>query len=205
MQQQNELVKKKDKPIFKNMVPPKQFPGKGKQKSVFRGTGAFQDILNKWKTDEAKKGGKPQIKYAKEYVIRNRWVTSEAQLKKQVESAKNRKTIKSTDPKSKLQQPKLNMHRKMTIIKKSKRFLKPRMMGYLQLIKSKYVKDYQAHSWQKEAPKFFFVLDALPSRTNTNANEPDFVKKKFIDDYLVPALFFFKVCIQCIYYVYVLL
>eukprot|EP00490_Sorites_sp_Unknown_P029219 CAMPEP_0114689286 /NCGR_PEP_ID=MMETSP0191-20121206/64352_1 /TAXON_ID=126664 /ORGANISM="Sorites sp." /LENGTH=237 /DNA_ID=CAMNT_0001977669 /DNA_START=157 /DNA_END=867 /DNA_ORIENTATION=- len=48
MQQKNELVKKKDKPIFRNMVAPKQLPGKGKQKSVFRGTGAFNDILNKW-------------------------------------------------------------------------------------------------------------------------------------------------------------
>ena len=42
-------------------------------------------------------------------------------------------------------------------------------------------------------PTVFFAVDLLPSKTNLNKNEPEYIKNRS-RDVLCPAMFFFEVC-----------
>jgi len=65
--------------------------------------------------------------------------------------------------------------------------LKPRLFGYMNIVKSSFIPRWKA----TQQPRYFFVLDGLPSQTNVNEKEPDFAKNRK-HDFLVPTLFFFQ-------------
>jgi len=56
----------------------------------------------------------------------------------------------------------------------------------MQIVKSSFIPRWK----MTQQPRYFFVLDGLPSETNTNQSEPDFAKNRK-HDHLVPTLFFF--------------
>merc|ERR1712176_598817 len=73
------------------------------------------------------------------------------------------------------------------ITKCTRHLLKPRLCGFMQIVKSSFIPRWK----MTQQPRYFFVLDALPSETNTNQNEPDFAKNRK-HDHLVPTLCFFE-------------
>merc|ERR1719229_2143809 len=75
----------------------------------------------------------------------------------------------------------------LKITKCTAHLLKPRLCGFMQIVKSSFIPRWK----MTQQPRYFFVLDGLPSETNTNQNEPDFAKNRK-HDHLVPTLCFFE-------------
>merc|ERR1719471_1215885 len=74
----------------------------------------------------------------------------------------------------------------LKITKCTAHLLKPRLYGYMNIVQSSFIPRWK----MSQSPRYFFVLDGLPSETNTNKNEPDFAKNRK-HDHLVPTLCFF--------------
>jgi len=74
----------------------------------------------------------------------------------------------------------------LKITKTTAHLLKPRLYGYMNIVQSPFIPRWK----MSQNPRYFFVLDGLPSETNTNKNEPDFAKNRK-HDHLVPTLCFF--------------
>ena len=62
----------------------------------------------------------------------------------------------------------------LKITKTKSHTLKPRLFGYMNIIRSSFIPRWKA----TQQPRYFFVLDGLPSQTNTNEREPDFAKNR---------------------------
>jgi len=75
----------------------------------------------------------------------------------------------------------------LKITKCTAHLLKPRLYGYMNIKRSSFIPRWK----MSQNPRYFFVLDGLPSETNINQTEPDFAKNRK-HDHLVPTLCFFE-------------
>ncbi len=148
-----------------------------------------------------KTGGRPQIlEQSKAYAMINKFQTNN-------KGKGNNGTINKANPLNDISQTSKNIHvtkstmlsplrhnrnrsQQVNVLKITKtkaHTLKPRLFGYMNVIRSSFIPIWKA----SQNPRYFFVLDGLPSKTNTMEQEPDFDKDR-THDFLVPSLFFFK-------------
>jgi hypothetical protein len=106
------------------------------------------------------------------------------QMNRNMRNAKIKNLVKATVPKAHDSQTRGNSV--ITITRTKRHTLKPRIFGYMSVIKCHLLPAYLL----SQEPRFFFCLDGLPSQTNTRKNEPDFAKNRK-NDFLAPSLFFF--------------
>jgi len=165
-------------------------------KTVPMGGKNFADNLAIFQHLEKTKGGKPKVlEESRAYSLINRWQTEHADnqsvrhnpLHNITKSTKNVHVVKSTVPAVNDSQSRAKQINVLKITKTSAHTMKPRLFGYMNVVRSTFVPRWK----QTQRPRYFFVLDGLPSQTNINQNEPDFAKNRK-HDFLVPTLFFFQ-------------
>eukprot|EP01084_Bolivina_argentea_P047977 88438_1 len=149
----------------------------------------FAERLAMFKHLDETRGGKPQIlEQSKAYALVKYWNSENRNSTlKNIAMDKNIHITKSTIPHasdSKTRGQNINV---LKITKKKAHTLKPRLFGFMNIIRSSFIPRWKA----TQKPRYFFVLDGLPSETNINAKEPDFAKNRQ-HDFLVPTLFFFE-------------
>jgi len=196
MGQSNELVNKNalPKPLKKVIYIDRGGPATQKEQPV-AGKG-FANKLAMFQTLEKTKGGKPQIlAESRAYALINKWQNKNANnesmknnpLNQISKTTKNvhvtRSTVNSGSTYSRDGAPQINV---LKITKTKDHILKPRAFGNMTVVRSSCIPRWMSN----EAKNYFFVFDALPSETNTDANESDFSKNR-THDFLVPTLFFF--------------
>jgi len=178
--------------------------GDKQNKEMIMGGTNFAERMAMFQTLAKTKGGKPQVlPQAKAYGLINKLATRRNLLVQEQAKDPEKKDVPKLSVKvdkvvDDLEKNKDNVH--MThkvqtsangmnvfkITKCTRHLLKPRLCGFMQIVKSSFIPRWK----MTQQPRYFFVLDALPSETNTNQNEPDFAKNRK-HDHLVPTLFFF--------------
>jgi len=184
---------------------------KPKSKEIIMGGTNFSERMAMFQHMAKTKGGKPQVlSQSKAYGLINKLATRRNLLpsdnggKKQSANKVGNKVSKALND---ITSNKNNVHvtaskvpvhasandkggKQGVVLKITKctaHFLKPRLYGYMNIILSSFIPRWK----QTQQPRYFFVLDGLPSETNTNQNEPDFAKNRK-HDHLVPTLCFFE-------------
>ena len=130
---------------------------------------------------------------ARAYKLINKWQTHNAKnnklkanpLNKITKSTKNVHVTKSTVHTMNDSQNRAKQINVLKITKSKVHTLKPRLFGYMNIIRSSFIPRWK----MTQQPRYFFVLDGLPSQTNTNEKEPDFAKNR-------------KVCLLYFIYMY---
>ena len=119
---------------------------------------------------------------SKAYKLINKWQTHNAKnnklkvnpLNQITKSSKNVHITKSTVHAVNDSQRRGKQINVLKITKTKAHKLKPRLFGYMNIIRSSFIPRWK----MTQQPRYFFVLDGLPSQTNTNQKEPDFAKNR---------------------------
>jgi len=188
---------------------------KSRDKEEIIGDGNYNAKRSMWEKRAVEKGGKPQplpLSQQKAYGLitklatrRNLLPAKDADDKKEdkghatddsdvISNEHTREVAKLLDD---IQSNKANIHVEksrtttsknvLKITKCTAHLLKPRLYGYMNIGQSSFIPRWKL----SQNPRYFFVLDGLPSETNTNEHEPDFAKNRK-HDHLVPTLCFFE-------------
>jgi len=175
---------------------------KGQEKELIMGGTNFDERMAMFQHMAKTKGGKPQVlSQSKAYGLISKLATRRNLLPPSASHEAQKSGDKVTKALDDITSNMNNVHVKastvhassnskqmtLKITKCTAHFLKPRLYGYMNIILSNFIPRWK----QTQQPRYFFVLDGLPSETNTNQNEPDFAKNRK-HDHLVPTLCFFE-------------
>ena len=134
-------------------------------------------------------GGKPKVlDESRAYKLINTWQTKNRNntklkhnpLNNITKSTKNVHVTKATVHTIEDSQNRPKQINVLKITKTKAHTLKPRLFGYMNIIRSSFIPRWK----MTQQPRYFFVLDGLPSETNTNEKEPDFAKNRKVKLYL---------------------
>ena len=134
-------------------------------------------------------GGKPKVlDESRAYKLINTWQTKNGNnpklkhnpLNNITKSTKNVHVTKATVHTIEDSQNRPKQINVLKITKTKAHTLKPRLFGYMNIIRSSFIPRWK----MTQQPRYFFVLDGLPSETNTNEKEPDFAKNRKVNLHL---------------------